>query len=264
MSSAIQPPIINIMEKVARKASKGMIRDFGELEKLQVSSKSIGNFVTKSDINAEKSILEDLINYYPDYSFLMEESGIIEGKDKDNTFVIDPIDGTSNFIHGIPHFSIVISKLTLNEITDGIIFNPITNEFYWCSSGKGSWLNNQRIRVSNRKDLEKCLIGIGSPKNSEENKQYVNQLEKIKKSHSNIRRFGSASLDLAYVASGKIDAFWENNLNLWDVASGVLLVLEAGGKITQPDGSIWQKNSKNIMASNNLIHEKIIDILNKH
>ena len=152
-----QPPIINIMEKAARTAGKKLIRDFGELEKLQVSSKTLGNFVTNADIRTEKILKESLEYHYPNYGFIMEEEGNVTGKDKDNTFVIDPIDGTSNFIHGIPHFCIAIAKLSNDTISDGIIFNPITNEFYWASKGKGSWLNNQRLRVSNRKKLEECM-----------------------------------------------------------------------------------------------------------
>ena len=145
-----QPPIINIMEKAAKKAGKKLIRDFGELENLQVSSKSLGNFVTSSDLNTEKIIKDVLQYHFPDYGLIMEESDNIIGKDKDNSFIVDPIDGTSNFIHGIPHFCIVIAKLSFGNISDGIIFNPITDEFFWASKGKGSWLNNQRLRVSNR------------------------------------------------------------------------------------------------------------------
>ena len=253
-----QPPIINIMEKAARKASKKLIRDFGELEKLQVSSKSLGNFVTNADIASEKEIKESLNYHFPNYGFIMEESGNIEGKDKDHVFVVDPIDGTTNFIHGIPYFCIVIAKLTYGKISDGIIFNPITNEFYWASKGKGSWLNNQRLRVSNRKKIDECIIGAGSIR---QNPNFVKQIESLKKQSASIRSNGSAALDLAYVASGKIDAFWENNLNIWDIASGIILITEAGGKISQPNGELWKINSNNILASNALIHEQMLDYL---
>ena len=259
MSSLQQPPVINIMEKAARKASKKLIRDFGELEKLQVSSKSIGNFVTNADIYVEKSIRETLGYHFPEYGLIMEESGEIKGQDNNNVFIIDPIDGTSNFIHGIPQFCIVITKLTSRKITDGIIFNPINNEFYWASKGKGSWLNNQRLRVSNRKKIDECLIGTGSIKN---NSEYFKQVKNLKNKSTNIRCLGSCALDLAFVASGRLDAFWGNNLNLWDIASGILLVQEAGGKICQLNGEEWDTKSDNIFASNSFIHEEIFKLLN--
>ena len=252
-----QPPIINIMEKAARKASKKLIRDFGELEKLQVSSKSLGNFVTNADIRTEKILKEDLQYYYPDYSFIMEESNDIKGKNKENVFIIDPIDGTSNFIHGIPQFCIAIAKLSLNEISDGIIFNPISNEFYWASKGKGSWLNNQRLRVSNRNKLEQCIIGATS---IEKDKNFINKSTFLKDHSTSFRAFGSAALDLAFVASGKLDAFWGNDLNIWDIASGIILVLEAGGTVTTSDLNKWDISSRNIIASNSHIHNKITKI----
>ena len=171
------------------------------------------------------------------------------------------IDGTSNFIHGIPHVGIVIGKIVNNEITDGIIFNPILNEFYWASNGKGAWCNNKRIRVSKRQELSSCLIGTGAPFGE---RIYVNsskELENISKLTAGVRRLGAASLDLAYVASGKIDGFWENDLNLWDVCSGVLLVKEAGGRVSEPEGSSWTTKSRNILVSNTLIHKKLIENL---
>ena len=203
----MQPAIINIFEKAARKAGKILTRDFGEIENLQIESKSIGDFVTNADIKVEKTILETLKYYYPEYTYITEESGRIEGDE--NTIVIDPIDGTSNFIHGIPHVGIVISKMINQEITDGIIFNPILNEFYWSSKGKGSWCNDRRIRVSNRTNLEDSLIGTGLPFGSRIYKNYLFEVDEILKSSAGIRRLGSAGLDLAYVASGKLDGFWE-------------------------------------------------------
>ena len=155
------PPVINIFEKAAKKAGKLLIRDFGEVENLQINPKSIGDFVTNTDINVEKSILQTLKYYYPDFTYVSEEFGEIKGNE--NTIIIDPIDGTSNFIHGIPHVSIIIAKITENEITDGIIFNPILNEFFWTSKGKGSWCNDRRLRVSKRSTLSDCLIGTGLP-----------------------------------------------------------------------------------------------------
>ena len=252
-----QPPIINIMEKAARTAGKKLIRDFGELEKLQVSSKTLGNFVTNADVRTEKILKESLEYHYPNYGFIMEEEGNVTGKDKDNTFVIDPIDGTSNFIHGIQHFCIAIAKLSNDTISDGIIFNPITNEFYWASKGKGSWLNNQRLRVSNRKKLEECVVGASSIE------KYLNSIHKLnflKKNSVSFRNMGSAALDLAYVASGKLDAFWGYNLNLWDIAAGIILVLEAGGTATTSNFDKWDISSRDILASNSFIHSKVLKI----
>ena len=248
----MQPAIINIFEKAAKKAGKILVRDFGEIENLQIESKSIGDFVTNADIKVEKSILETLRYYYPNYTYITEESGKHEGDD--NIIIIDPIDGTSNFIHGIPHVGIIIAKMTNKEITDGIIYNPILNEFFWSSKGQGSWCNDRRLRVSNRSDLTDCLIGTGLPFGERIYKNYLLEIDEILKNTAGIRRLGSAGLDLAYVASGKLDGFWEKNLNLWDICSGVLLVQEAGGRISNMNGENWTVDSKNIIASNTKIH----------
>ena len=248
----MQPAIINIFEKAAKKAGKILVRDFGEIENLQIESKSIGDFVTNADIKVEKSILETLRYYYPNYTYITEESGKHEGDD--NIIIIDPIDGTSNFIHGIPHVGIIIAKMTNKEITDGIIYNPILNEFFWSSKGKGSWCNDRRLRVSNRSKLTDCLIGTGLSFGERIYKNYLSEVDEILKNTAGIRRLGSAGLDLAYVASGKLDGFWEKNLNLWDICSGVLLVQEAGGRISNMNGENWSVDSKNIIASNTKIH----------
>ncbi len=251
----MQPAVINIFEKAAKKAGKILTRDYGELENLQINSKSIGDFVTNADVNVEKSILETLKYYYPKYSYITEESGEIKGDE--NTIVIDPIDGTSNFIHGIPFVSIVISKMIDGEITDGIIYNPILNEFFWSSKGKGAWCNNKRLRVSNRKILSECIIGTGIPFGKRIYKNYLLEIDEISKSTAGIRRLGSAALDMAYVAAGRLDAFWENDLNLWDISSGVLMVEEAGGKLTTILGEKWNVNCRDIIASNKVIHEEL-------
>ncbi len=251
----MQPAIINIFEKAAKKAGKILVRDFGEIENLQIQSKSIGDFVTNADLKVEKSLLETLNYYYPDYSYITEESGKIVGDH--NTIVIDPIDGTSNFIHGIPHVSIIISKIVNNEITDGIIYNPILNEFFWTSRGKGAWCNNKRLRVSNRNDLSNCLIGTGIPFGERLYNNYLTEIDRISQSTAGIRRLGSAGLDLAYVAAGKLDGFWENDLNLWDISSGVLMVNEAGGKISTISGNSWNVDSRDILASNKSIHNQL-------
>ena len=251
-----QTPTINIFEKAVRKASKGLIRDFGEAENLQIEAKSIGDFVTKADLKAEKELLDTLKYYYPNYSYNSEEAGIIKGKDEE-TIIIDPIDGTTNFIHGIPIFGIVLAKILKNEITDGVIFNPISNDFFWASKGAGAWCNNTRLRVSKRQDILECVIGTGIPHYRGTYNGYLQEIDQITKECSGLRRMGSAALDLAYVAAGKLDAYWEKNLNLWDMAAGVLLVKEAGGNVTEPSGYPWSLKSKDILASNSILHEEI-------
>ena len=250
------PPTINIFEKAAKKAGKILIRDFGEIENLQIHSKSIGDFVTSTDLKVEKSVIETIQYYYPKANYLTEESGSIKGEGE--TIVIDPIDGTSNFIHGIPHIAIVICKVVNNQITDGVIFNPILNEFYWASIGKGSWCNNKRIRVSKRQKLSDCLISTGIPFGERIYNNYYTELKSLSKSTAGIRRLGAASIDLAYVASGKIDGFWEKNLNLWDIGSGALIVQEAGGRISDFKGNNWTTSTKDILASNSIIHKDMV------
>ena len=253
------PATINIFEKAARKAGRILSRDFGEIENLQIQSKSVGDFVTSADLKVEQSILETLKYYYPDANYLTEESGHIKGDGE--TIIIDPIDGTSNFIHGIPHVAIVIAKMINNEITDGVVYNPILNEFYWASLGKGSWCNNKRLRVSKRHELTNCLVGTGIPFGDRVYDKFYVELDNLAKKTSGIRRLGAAALDLAYVSSGKIDGFWERDLNLWDICSGVLLVKEAGGRISEPNGNKWTTNSRDITVSNSLIHDKLIENL---
>ena len=253
------PATINVFEKAARKAGKILARDFGEIENLQIQSKNVGDFVTSADLKIEQSLLETLKYYYPNVNYLTEESGHIEGEGE--TIIIDPIDGTTNFIHGIPHVAIVIAKMVNNEITDGIVYNPILNEFYWSSLGKGSWCNNKRLRVSKRHELTNCVIGTGIPFGNRVYQKFYSELNSISKKTAGVRRLGSAALDLAYVSSGKVDGFWERDLNLWDICSGVLLVKEAGGKITEPDGNKWTTKSRDITVSNTLIHDKLIENL---
>ena len=251
----MQPPVINIFEKAAKKAGKILSRDFGEIENLQIQSKGLGDFVTNADLKVEEVLINTLKYYYPSASFITEERGRIQGQGE--TIVIDPIDGTSNFIHGIPLVSIVIGKVVNKEITDGIIYNPVLDEFFWASKGKGAWCNNKRLRVSKRQKLIDCLIGTGIPNGDRTYENYLEQINSVTKNCAGLRRIGSASIDLAYVAAGKLDGFWEKNLNIWDVSAGVLLIREAGGKVTEPDGNDWTINSKDILASNLFIHSKL-------
>ena len=236
---------LNIMIKAAEKASKFAIRDFGEVEKLQVSKKGPRDFVTKTDKHVEKILIEELSKTKKNYSFLSEEVGSIENKDKDNVWIIDPIDGTTNFLHGIPHFAICIALKTKKEIISGLVFDPIKDEMYFSEKNKGAYLNNQRLRVSNKSSLDDCLFSSNK--------------EGVKFSDLNMRYSGSAALDLAYVASGRYDGYFHNKINIWDVAAGALMVEEAGGIVN--DLKKFSNNNIDIRASSSAINDKMLEKL---
>ena len=236
---------LNVMIKACEKASKIIIRDFGEVENLQVSKKGPKDFVTKTDLHVEKILVEELSKSKKNYSFITEESGIIKKLDKENFWIIDPIDGTTNFLHGIPHFAISIALKSKNEIISGIIFDPIKNEMFYAEKNSGSFFNNQRIRVSKKNSLEECLFATN----------HVG----TKFTDLNVRYTGCAALDLAYVAAGRFDGYFHNNINIWDIAAGVLLVEEAGGKVN--DINSFKLNNIDVRASSNEIHEKMIEKL---
>ena len=240
-------PNLNLMIKACEKASKILIRDFGELENLQVSKKGPKDFVTNSDKKTEKVLINELTKNKKKYSILSEEIGFIKNDDNDYVWVIDPIDGTTNFLHGIPHFCISIGLKFKDEIISGIIFDPIKNEIFYAEKNQGAFFNNHRIRVSKRKNLDECLFAT--------NKNGLSSAD------LNARIFGSAALDLAYVASGRIDGYFQNGLNLWDIAAGTLIVKEAGGIVNNYD----LKKTKNIkvVASSEIINEKMLKRLNK-
>ena len=240
-------PNLNIMIKAAEKASKILIRDFGEVEKLQVSIKGPADFVTNSDKKVEKILIEELNKAKKNYSILSEEIGKIENSDKDNFWIIDPIDGTTNFLHGVPHFAISIALRNKNEIISGLIYDPIKNEMFYAEKDNGAFLNNQRIRVSSKKSLNECLFASGGKKEI--------------KSKLNIRKSGSAALDLAYVASGRFDGYFQNQLNLWDIAAGLILVTEAGGKTNNLEHA--SINNLRVNAASNAIYEKMLENLDK-
>ena len=233
---------LNIMIKAAEKASKSIIRDFGEIEKLQVSKKGPRDFVTKTDKHVEKILIEELSKTKKNYSFLTEETGAIKNKDKENTWIIDPIDGTTNFLHGIPHFAISIALKSKDELLSGLIFDPIKDEMFFAEKDKGAFLNNQRLRVSNKNSLEECLFSSNN--------------EGVKFSNLNMRCSGSAALDLAYVASGRLDGYFQNKINLWDVAAGALMIKEAGGIVNNI--SEFDINNINIKASSATINDKML------
>ena len=229
-------PVVQVMIDAVKKAARPMLRDFGEVAALQVSRKGPGDFVSAADLKAEQTLFEVLMKARPGYGFLGEERGLVEGTDKSHTFIVDPIDGTTNFLHAMPHFAITVALEREGEIQAGVTFNPITNEMFWAEKGKGAFLNDARIRVSGRRELADCLIGTGLPFIGRPGHgQTIKEVHAIGQRVAGIRRLGSAALDLAWVAAGRYDAFWERNLNPWDVAAGILLVTEAGGVATGID-----------------------------
>ena len=254
---------INVMVKACRKASKTLIRDFGEVEKLQVSLKGPGDFVTASDKKVEKIIIEELQKARPDYSILSEEVGEIN-KDESFRWIIDPIDGTANFLHGIPHFGISIGLEKKQEIICGIIYDPIKDEMFVAEKGNGSYVNNQRMRVSARSKLDECIIFTGGPKKTAKDRE--ESLIEYKKFSSKIslpiRKMGSAALDMAYVAAGRCDGFWQRGLSYWDLAAGIILVKEAGGFVTDFNGTDKFIENKTVISANPRINEAMIKLLN--
>ena len=253
---------INIMVKACRKASKVLIRDFGEIEHLQVSVKGPGNFVTVSDKKVEKILIDELLKARPDYSVLSEEVGKINNNEAFK-WIIDPIDGTANFLHGVPHFSISIGLEQNGEIICGIIYDPIKDEMFVAEKGNGSYLNNQRIRVSSRSKLKDCIIFTGGPKKGAKDmesslKEYYNFSSQVQ---IPIRKLGSAALDMAYVAAGRCDGFWQRHLKYWDIAAGIILVKESGGLVTDYYGENKYLENKTLLAANPKINKEMIEVL---
>ena len=238
-------PNLNIMIKASQKASKNLIRDFGELEKLQVSVKGPSDFVSNADTKAEKIIIEELSKAKKNFSIISEEDGSKVNQDKNNIWIIDPIDGTTNFLHGVPHFAISIALKSNNEIVSGLIYDPIKDEMFYAEKNKGAYLNNQRLRVSNKNLIDECLFSSNH--------------EGVKFSNFNMRYSGCAALDLAYVASGRLDGFFHNKINIWDVAAGALLVEEAGGIVNNLDK--FDQNNIDIRASSGAINDKMLENL---
>jgi len=258
----LSSPNINVMVKACRKAAKILIRDYGEIENLQVSLKGPGDYVTASDKKVEKILIEELQKARPDYSILSEEIGEINN-DESFRWIIDPIDGTSNFLHGIPHFAISVGLEHNKEIICGIVYDPIKDEMFIAEKGNGAYMNNQRMRVSSRSKLKDCIIFSGGPRYGSENKELVFKEYKKFSSKVNIaiRKFGSASLDMAYVAAGRSDGFWQRDLNYWDIAAGIILVKESGGFVTDFDGEDGYLQSKTILVTNSKINNEMIEVL---
>lgn len=254
--------LLNVMVKAARKAARGLKRDFGEVENLQVSLKGPGNFVSAADRRAEQTLREELALARPGYGFIGEEGGKREGADKTHTWIVDPLDGTTNFLHGIPQFAISIALEREGAIVAGLVYNPITDEMFLAERGKGAFLNDRRLRVAARRRLADALIACGLPHLGRGDLDlFRKEFSAVQERVAGLRRFGSAALDLACVAAGRYDAYWERNLSPWDVAAGLILVREAGGFVTDLDGGDAVFAKGHIIAGNETMHQDLLRIL---
>ena len=261
----LNSPQINIITKACLKASRSLIRDFGEIENLQVSTKGPGDFVTSADKRTEKIIIDELQKAHSDYGIITEESGSINTGNKNNRWIIDPIDGTTNFLNGIPQFAISIGYEEESEIKCGVIFDPIKNEMFCAEKGNGAYLNNSRIRVSNKKKLKDALLVTGGPRQSSKIKKEIFSefVEVSNNILSPVRKFGSAALDLAYVACGRFDGYWQRELSYWDVAAGIIILKEAGGFVNFFEEDNKDPLKRNILASNSNIHDEFSNLIIK-
>lgn len=249
--------LMTVMINAARKAARGLIRDFGETQALQVSRKGAADFVSRADHKAEQDIFEELSRARPKYGFIMEERGEIEGTDNSNRWIVDPLDGTTNFLHGLPQFAISIALERDRQPYAGVVFNPATDELFWAEKGEGAYLNDRRLRVSGRDDLSACLFACGLPfAGRPGRKRALDEAERVLEKTAGVRRFGAAALDLAFVAAGRFDAFWERDLNIWDIAAGAVLVREAGGMVSEIDGGKNFLTAGSILAANAEIYEE--------
>jgi myo-inositol-1(or 4)-monophosphatase len=254
-------PLLNVMTAAAIKAGKGLMRDFGEVDELHISRKSASNFVTQTDVRTEKLLQKELLAARPAFGFLLEEGGEVKGKDESHRWIIDPLDGTSNFIHAIPYFctSIALEKKYPNgdtEIIAGVIFDPMRNELFTAEKGKGALVNNRKLQVSTRENMETAMIVTGSPRDAKAT------FEAVDKCAAAVRYFGASALDLAYLAAGRIDACWYHNIKPWDIAAASLLISEAGGIFTALDGSPASIYSPAILASNRTLHDSVRKMVN--
>ncbi|WP_409020291.1 inositol monophosphatase family protein [Brevundimonas vesicularis] len=264
---ALASSLVQVMIGAVRKTARPLLRDFGEVSQLQVSRKGPGDFVTAADLKAEDSLYELLMKARPGYSFLGEERGLVEGTDKSHMWIVDPIDGTTNFMHAMPHFAITVGLQRTHpdgstEIVAGVTYNPVMNELFWAEKGKGCYLNDQRIRVSGRRDLSEALVATGLPFIGKTGHgQAIKDIHAVGQRVAGIRRLGAASLDFAWVAAGRYDAFFERNLQPWDVAAGLLFVTEAGGVVTTIDVDGDPKNGKQIVAANPELQPQLRKVL---
>ena len=256
----IRSALMTVMTAAAIKAGRGLKRDLGEVENLQVSMKGPGDFVSAADRKAEQTLFEELSHARPGYGFVMEERGRIEGADKTHCWHVDPLDGTTNFLHGIPIFSISVALEREGQIVAGLVYNPANDEIYVAERGQGAWLNNRRLRVAARRDFSDALIGCGVPHlgKAKDHPRFKAELAQVMARVTNVRRLGSAALDLAFVAAGRYDAFWERGLNSWDIAAGAILIREAGGYVSDADGGDAFLAKGSVCAGNEQMHKQLL------
>jgi len=262
---AIRSANITVMVQAAHKAARPMVRDFGEVENLQVSIKGPGDFVSAADRRAEEIVRRELARARPNFGFLLEESGEVAGADQDHRWIVDPLDGTTNFLHGVPHFAISIALEQRGELVAGVVYDPLKDELFCAEKGAGAYLNDRRLRVSARSDLANSLIATGIPVLDWPGREqgFARQLERISGQVAGIRRLGAAALDLAYVAAARFDGFWEFDLKPWDAAAGIVLIREAGGMIArlEDEGEGDLLASGTLVASNAAIHARLLELL---
>lgn len=256
---AVRSANINVMVKAVEAAGRGLLRDFGEVENLQVSRKGPADFVSQADIRTERILVKELTKARPGFGFLLEEGGTIQGEDEDKRWIIDPLDGTTNFLHGIPHFAISVALEERGELIAAMVYNPITDEKFWAEKGQGAFLNGRRLRVAGRRTMDDAVYATGIPfRGHGDHGRFLNELESIMKVSAGVRRYGAASLDLAFVAAGRFDGFWETGLQSWDIAAGILLVKEAGGFVSEFDARQKMLESGNIVAGNEFQHNLLL------
>ncbi|EXL10402.1 inositol monophosphatase family protein [Aquamicrobium defluvii] len=256
--------IINVMVQAAMKAGRSLSRDFGEVQNLQVSLKGPGDYVSQADRRAEDIVYTELSKARPGYAFLMEERGAVDGADDQHRWIVDPLDGTTNFLHGIPVFAISIALERQGQLVAGVVYNPVMDELYTAERGGGAFMNDRRLRVAARTRLSDAVIGCGIPHLGRgHHGNFLVELRNVMGEAAGVRRLGSAALDLAYVAAGRMDGYWETGLSAWDVAAGLLLVREAGGFASEPDGGQDMLESGNVVAGNEAIHRALVNTLSK-
>ena len=257
--------LLNVMTRAVDKAARALKRDFGEVEQLQVSTKGPSDFVSNADLKAERILREELAKARPGYAFLAEESGATAGSDSEHRWIIDPLDGTTNFLHGLPHFAISVALERAGELIAGVVYDPSKDEMFLAEKGGGAFLNDRRLRVSARKNLGESLLATGIPfRGHGGTEDFKRQLDFAMNETAGVRRLGAAALDLAYVAAGRYEGFWEEGLSPWDVAAGILLVREAGGYVSDLKGGQTMLHGGTILASNGLLHAPLQAALKPH
>jgi myo-inositol-1(or 4)-monophosphatase len=250
------------MIDAARKAGRALARDFGEVAELQVSRKGAADYVSAADLKAEETLLQELLRARPGYGFLGEERGMVEGTDKTHTWIVDPLDGTTNFLHAMPHFAINIALRRDTQIVAGVTYNPANADLFWTERGRGAFMGDRRLRVAARRSLDEAVIATGIPfMGHGQHGLFLKELHQISQRVSGVRRFGAAALDLAWVAAGRFDGFWERDLNAWDIAAGMLMIAEAGGVVTDADGGDDPLMTGSICAANSDLHPRLLERL---